>query len=71
MKQIEKEVREIAKSHKFVPKTKWTSHHDETIRKYRGQVSIDGIVKIMKKMFPDDYFTYNSIAKRLSRRDKC
>lgn len=69
MKEIEKEVQEIAKTHKFVPKTKWTREHDNVLKKYRGKVSLEGIVKIMKKMFPDDYFTYNSIAKRISRRD--
>jgi hypothetical protein len=70
MKNVSKEVEDIARAHKFVPKTKWTADHDDVLRKYAGKVSNKGLLEIMKKLFPKDYFTYASIAKKVSRRKR-
>jgi hypothetical protein len=70
MKNVDKEIQDIAEANKFVPKTRWTGQHEAALKEYAGKVSNKGLLEIMRKMFPNDYFTYASIAKQVSRRKK-
>lgn len=68
MKTSDKEIQTIARANKFIPKTRWTDRHEEVMKLHAGKVSNKGLLEIMKKLFPEDYFTYASIAKQVSRR---
>ena len=68
MKNIDKEVQAIVKANRFIPKARWKPEYDRVLEDYAGNVSNKGLLEIMRKLFPDGYFTYASVAKRVSRR---